>query len=86
MDVENGRISDIVNGIPDSVPDTKLIEFPEGSTLMPGFIDCHVHLTINSDDYQLDHLRKSSAEKSLIALRGTYASTYFHVVFFFSFG
>lgn len=47
----------------------KLINFPEGSTLMPGFIDCHVHLTIATDDYQIDHLRLSSADKVLRALK-----------------
>ena len=47
----------------------ELHEFPAGATLMPGFIDSHVHLTIETDDYQLDHLRLSSADKSLRALR-----------------
>ncbi len=46
-----------------------IIELPPGSTLMPGFIDCHVHLTISKDDYQIDHLRESSADKSLKALK-----------------
>lgn len=36
---------------------------------MPGFIDCHVHLTIATDDYQIDHLRLSSADKALRALK-----------------
>lgn len=35
----------------------------------PGFIDCHVHLTIFEDDYQLDHMRLSSAAKGLRALK-----------------
>jgi imidazolonepropionase-like amidohydrolase len=47
----------------------RLIYFPDGSTLLPGFIDCHVHLSIATDDYQMDHLRLSSADKSLRALR-----------------
>lgn len=46
-----------------------IIEFPLGSTLLPGFIDCHVHLTIAKDDYQIDHLKLSSAEKALRALK-----------------
>ena len=50
-------------------PSLTLICFPEGSTLMPGFIDSHVHLTIATDDYQLDHLRLSSADKTLRALK-----------------
>ena len=48
---------------------TQIITFPPGSTLLPGFIDCHVHLTIGTDDYQLDHLRLSSADKALRALK-----------------
>eukprot|EP01035_Chromulina_nebulosa_P033942 gene33942-45470_t len=47
----------------------RIISFPENSTLMPGFIDCHVHLTIATDDYQIDHLRLSSADKALRALK-----------------
>ena len=47
----------------------EIVELPPGSTLMPGFIDCHVHLTISQDDYQIDHLRQSSADKSLKALK-----------------
>lgn len=46
-----------------------VVEHPAGSTLLPGFIDCHVHLTIATDDYQLDHLRLSSADKTLRALK-----------------
>lgn len=37
--------------------------------MLPGFIDCHVHLTIAKDDYQVDHLRLSSADKTLRALK-----------------
>jgi imidazolonepropionase-like amidohydrolase len=47
----------------------ELIIFPPDTTILPGFIDCHVHLTIATDDYQLDHLRHSSAEKALRALK-----------------
>lgn len=33
------------------------------------FIDSHVHLTICTDDYQVDHLRLSSADKALRGLK-----------------
>jgi hypothetical protein len=43
--------------------------YSAGCSLLPGFIDCHVHLSIQTDDYQIDHLRLSSADKSLRCLR-----------------
>eukprot|EP00603_Paraphysomonas_imperforata_P013733 CAMPEP_0114472510 /NCGR_PEP_ID=MMETSP0104-20121206/12430_1 /TAXON_ID=37642 ORGANISM="Paraphysomonas imperforata, Strain PA2" /NCGR_SAMPLE_ID=MMETSP0104 /ASSEMBLY_ACC=CAM_ASM_000202 /LENGTH=387 /DNA_ID=CAMNT_0001646519 /DNA_START=148 /DNA_END=1311 /DNA_ORIENTATION=- len=49
--------------------DIKIIRFPPNCTLLPGFIDCHVHLTIFSDDYQVDYLRLSSADKALRGLK-----------------
>ena len=49
--------------------DLQIVEFPPNSTILPGFIDCHVHLTISKDDYQVDHLRLSSADKTLRALK-----------------
>lgn len=64
------RILSVQEGVPvQQLEDTELVDCPPGTTLMPGFIDCHVHLTIATDDYQLDHLRLSSADKSLRALR-----------------
>lgn len=67
-----GLIVSIKPYVPDSannLPTDKIIHFPEGSTLMPGFIDCHVHLTIGLDDYQMDHLKQSSADKTLKAMK-----------------
>ena len=63
------KIIQIQEGVMDAAEDTEMLICPPGSTLMPGFIDCHVHLTIATDDYQLDHLRLSSADKSLRALK-----------------
>lgn len=37
-------------------------------TCMPGLIDAHAHILIKTDDYQVDHLRRSSAYKSLRGL------------------
>src|SRR6185436_11907902 len=39
------------------------------ATLLPGFIDLHSHPLIDSDDYQVAHLRSSSAYKALRALQ-----------------
>ena len=39
------------------------------ATLMPGFIDLHSHPLIDTDGYQVDHLRRSSAYKALKGLR-----------------
>jgi imidazolonepropionase-like amidohydrolase len=43
----------------------ELVDFGLNSTLLPGFIDCHVHLSIFSNDYQLDVFRVSSEERAL---------------------
>ena len=49
VDERTGRIEEIISGVPDS-DDLQLVHFPADSTLLPGFIDCHVHLTITTDD------------------------------------
>jgi len=65
-----GIIEDILQGEPaDNHSDLDIYTFDEDCTVLPGFIDCHVHLTIFEDDYQLDHLRLSSAAKGLRALK-----------------
>ncbi len=38
-------------------------------TVLPGLIDAHVHTNYNSDDYQVAHIRQSSAAKTLTALK-----------------
>lgn len=38
-------------------------------TLLPGLIDMHVHPNITDDDYQVEHLRSSSAAKALLGLK-----------------
>jgi imidazolonepropionase-like amidohydrolase len=38
-------------------------------TLLPGLIDAHVHPDNSSDDYQVGHLRASSAAKTLTGLK-----------------
>lgn len=37
-------------------------------TCLPGLIDAHAHILIETDDYQVDHLRRSSAFKALRGL------------------
>jgi imidazolonepropionase-like amidohydrolase len=66
-DTESGDIKYVSDTVPEG--DIKLIHFPPNCTLLPGFIDCHVHLTIFTDDYQMDHLRLSSADKALRGLK-----------------
>jgi imidazolonepropionase-like amidohydrolase len=39
------------------------------ATLLPGLIDAHCHPLISTDDYQLDHIRDSSAAKALRGLK-----------------
>lgn len=69
IDESTGTITSINFGDGSNLHDINLIRFPPGATLLPGYIDCHVHLTIFEDDYQLDHLRLSSASKALRALK-----------------
>ena len=38
-------------------------------TVLPGMIDAHCHPTIGCCDFQLDHLKHSSAHKSLSGLK-----------------
>lgn len=69
VEQESGMICSVDLYDPLMQRDIELIIFPDGTTCLPGFIDCHVHLTIGTDDYQLDHLRLSSADKALRALK-----------------
>ena len=68
IDSQVDKIIEIKHGVID-ILDAEKVLFPPDSTIMPGFIDCHVHLTIGTDDYQVDHLRLSSADKTLRALK-----------------
>lgn len=38
-------------------------------TVLPGMIDAHVHPLLSAEDYQVGHLRESSAGKALIGLK-----------------
>lgn len=69
FDSTSGLIADLRADLECRHDLTQVITFSQKTTLLPGFIDCHVHLTIKTDDYQVDHLRLSSADKSLRALK-----------------
>jgi imidazolonepropionase-like amidohydrolase len=65
--VEGDRIVAIVkrNNVPKGATIIDLGDF----TMLPGMIDAHVHPNISEDDYQVDHLRRSSANKALVGLK-----------------
>jgi len=69
--VEGERISGLVDA--SKVPQGARRIALDGMTLMPGMIDLHAHPTIAGDDYQWRHLEKSSARKSLEALKSVQA-------------
>jgi imidazolonepropionase-like amidohydrolase len=65
--IDSGRIVSI--GKRSSMPrDAKVIDLGN-KTLLPGLIDAHVHPDNFSDDYQVAHLRGSSAGKALQGLK-----------------
>jgi imidazolonepropionase-like amidohydrolase len=65
---QTGKICNIISGHHE-IEDVKTVRFPINSTILAGFIDCHVHLTIPTDEYQLDFMKSSSADKTLRALK-----------------
>jgi imidazolonepropionase-like amidohydrolase len=63
--IENGRIVSVEPfkpGLAGPVIDRSR------DTCLPGLIDAHAHVLIKTDDYQVDHLRRSSAYKALRGL------------------
>jgi imidazolonepropionase-like amidohydrolase len=65
--VDSNKISAIVKkeDIPNGTIVIDLGEF----TILPGLIDMHVHPNLTTGDYQVDHLRGSSASKALLGLK-----------------
>lgn len=66
--IKGGRIVDIAQGRVEQSTVVHVHDYGHGSTLMPGFIDTHVHLSIEGGEYQLDLLRKTREDRALVAL------------------
>ena len=65
--IDSNRI--VAVGSKDSIPKGVAITDLGDFTVLPGLIDAHVHPFIDKDDYQVDHLRKTSAQKALEGLK-----------------
>ena len=63
----DGRIARIVPGHASGLAERE-VRFGKDTTLLPGFIDTHVHLSIFSGDYQLDLVRLTAEDRALGAL------------------
>ncbi len=59
----------IAVGDKDIIPKDVVVTDLGDYTVLPGLIDAHVHPFIDKDDYQVDHLRKTSAQKALEGLK-----------------
>jgi len=65
--IDNNKI--VLVTTKDNIPkDAKIIDLGD-YTLLPGLIDMHVHPNLTTDDYQVDHLKGSSASKALMGLK-----------------
>ncbi len=65
--VENDRIKAV--GGKDIIPKNATVIDLGNYTILPGMIDAHVHPLIDGDDYQVNHLRRTSAQKALDGLK-----------------
>lgn len=65
--IEDDRIVSIGASL-DGIDGDRVIDL-SAHTCLPGLIDAHAHLLIATDDYQVDHLRRSSAYKALRGLK-----------------
>ncbi len=65
--IEGDRIS-AVNTKGNFPKDATIIDLGD-YTLMPGLIDMHVHPNLSVNDYQVNHLKNSSANKALVGLK-----------------
>lgn len=63
--IRGDSIAGITDGVPSAAQKIDLSEY----TVMPGLIDAHVHPLIRSDDYQVEHLKMTSAAKALRGLK-----------------
>ena len=53
----------------DKIPKDATVIDLKDFTLLPGLIDMHVHPNLTTGDYQVDHMRASSAAKALLGLK-----------------
>lgn len=65
--IEGGKIVEITTK--DKLPKGATVVDLGDYTLLPGMIDLHVHPNLTTGDYQVDHLRASSAAKALLGLK-----------------
>lgn len=65
--IENDRIKAI--GGKDIIPKNATIVDLGNYTILPGMIDAHVHPLIDGDDYQVNHMKRTSAQKALDGLK-----------------
>jgi imidazolonepropionase-like amidohydrolase len=65
--IENDRIKAI--GGKDIIPKNATVIDLSNYTILPGMIDAHAHPLIDGDDYQVNHMRRSSAQKALDGLK-----------------
>jgi len=70
--VEGDRIVSVGNSAPEGA---EIVDLSD-ATCMPGMVDAHSHPLIQTDSYQIDHLRDSSATKALKGLAAVQANLY----------
>lgn len=66
--VADGRIEAVMDTDGAAANGAEVIDLRPG-TCLPGMIDAHVHILIATNDYQVEHLRRSSAFKALRGLK-----------------
>jgi imidazolonepropionase-like amidohydrolase len=67
--IEDGRIVSVGTFTPGAAgPVNGTVIDRSQDTCLPGLIDAHAHVLIKTDDYQVDHLRRSSGYKALRGL------------------
>ncbi|HET6279042.1 MAG TPA: amidohydrolase family protein [Candidatus Polarisedimenticolia bacterium] len=63
--IDNDRITEVGAGLP--VPDGAEVIDLGAATVLPGLIDCHTHITAQSEDYYGDRFRKSPIDRAVMA-------------------
>jgi imidazolonepropionase-like amidohydrolase len=63
--IENDRIREVGAVLP--IPEGAGVIDLGAATVLPGLIDCHTHITGQSEDYYADHFRKSPIDRAVMA-------------------